>query len=53
MAAALAQSVKADTAIIDGEVVGARRQGQSQFPRLAKHDGFGTKPAVKAWPRRS
>jgi bifunctional non-homologous end joining protein LigD len=44
---ALAQSVKAETAIIDGEVVALDDQGNPSFQRLQNLTGFGTKPASK------
>jgi bifunctional non-homologous end joining protein LigD len=47
VAAALAQSVKADTAIVDGEVVALDDNGNPSFQHLQNLTGFGTKPAVK------
>jgi bifunctional non-homologous end joining protein LigD len=47
VAQSLGQSVKADTAVIDGEVVALDDNGNPSFQRLQNLTGFGTKPAVK------
>jgi bifunctional non-homologous end joining protein LigD len=47
VAEALQQCVKADTAIIDGEVVALDENGKPSFQHLQNFTGFGTKPALK------
>ncbi len=47
VAEALQQCVKAETAIIDGEVVALDENGKPSFQHLQNFTGFGTKPALK------
>src|SRR5215472_8549536 len=47
VAEALQQCVKAETAIIDGEVVALDEKGKPSFQHLQNYTGFGTKPALK------
>ncbi|HEX4602829.1 MAG TPA: DNA ligase D, partial [Candidatus Angelobacter sp.] len=47
VAEALSQCVKADAAIIDGEVVALDENGTPSFQRLQGMTGFGPKPPVK------
>ena len=46
-AEALRQSVKAETAIIDGELVALDENGKPSFQHLQSLTGFGSKPALK------
>jgi bifunctional non-homologous end joining protein LigD len=46
-AEALRQSVKAETAIIDGELVALDENGRPSFQHLQSLTGFGSKPALK------
>ncbi len=47
VAEALQQSVKAESAIIDGEIVALDENGKPSFQHLQNLTGFGTKPALK------
>lgn len=47
VAEALRQSVKVESAIIDGEVVALDDNGTPSFQRLQNMTGYGTKPALK------
>jgi bifunctional non-homologous end joining protein LigD len=46
-AEALRQSVKAESAIVDGEIVALDENGKPSFQHLQNLTGFGTKPALK------